>query len=210
MLNGHMFIPSSTIKKVIVTLHGYGGDGENLFDIGRYFAQHHPLKDHIAVYSPNAIEPCEMGSGFQWFGLPDLASSTLENGVHKAISALIHYLTHITEKHQIAFEDIALFGFSQGCMMALACMYHLPVGVVVGASGTWTKPFNPIIHKPKTRVFLVHGMMDMIVPYSALTFSQACLLNDGVATQTLSIPNLDHNIDDRALKGCLNFIVESF
>ncbi|CAO5680351.1 MAG: hypothetical protein NEHIOOID_01188 [Holosporales bacterium] len=210
MLTGHMFIPSSTIKKVIVTLHGYGADGEDFFDVGRHFAQNHPLKNEIAVYSPNAIEPYEMGgSGYQWFGLPDLAAATLENGVHKAIPVLVDYLTHIKEKHSIEFEDMTLFGFSQGCMLALACMYHLPLGNVIGASGTWIRPFNPVIKKPKTRVFLTHGMLDMVVPYGALAVSQACLLNDGIVAETLSIPGLAHTVDATVLKGCLDFILEN-
>lgn len=206
MLKGPQYIPSDSIKKVLITLHGYGANGEDLFDLGKYVASQQITQSEIAVYSPNAVESFEMGGpGYQWFGLPDLGNLTLENGVHKAMPVLLDYLKDIIDRHQVTYQDICILGFSQGCMMALSTLYYVPIGAVMGLSGTWVRPYTPQIKAPKTQVFLAHGLFDMVVPYSALTISQAMLAQDGISAQTLTIPQLGHGIDDKVLQGCVDF-----
>ncbi|MBP9752954.1 MAG: hypothetical protein KBD31_04015 [Proteobacteria bacterium] len=205
MLKGPRFVPENP-KKLLVTLHGYGANGDDLFDIGVMLIAG---RSDIALYSPHAVEPFELaavGGGYQWFGLPDLAQMTLQKGVHKALPNLLLYLDEITRYHNIRYEDVILFGFSQGCMMSLACLYFRPLGGVIGASGMLIKPENPEILKPKTKVLLTHGMMDTVVPYASAPIAKTFLEQDGMSVDLISRPTLAHAIDEVVITESIQFL----
>ncbi|CAO5677099.1 MAG: hypothetical protein HEEMFOPI_01064 [Holosporales bacterium] len=203
MLNGPSFVPKE-VKKIVVTLHGYGANGDDLFDIGSMLLAG---RSDIALYSPNAIEPFELScQGYQWFGLPDLANITIENGVHKALPSLLAFLDHITNHHKIDYKDVLLFGFSQGCMMSLATLYLRPIGAVIGVSGMLVKPCNPTIVSPKTKVLLTHGMMDVVVPYASCQMAKATLEKDGIDVNLISRASLGHMIDNVVIAESIKFL----
>ena len=55
-LNGPRLEPrSGQVKRLVVFLHGYGADGNDLIDIGRAWE---PLLPDTAFVSPHAPEPC--------------------------------------------------------------------------------------------------------------------------------------------------------
>jgi phospholipase/carboxylesterase len=203
MLTGKSFIPEGCVKKIIILLHGYGANGDDLFDIGMTLSDNVP---NTAIYSPNAPEAFEMGGpGYQWFGLPDLSSMTLENGVHDALPTLLAYIDNLVEEHNINHEDVVLIGFSQGCMMALSCLYHRPLAAVVGLSGMWVKPGEQEV-EAETPVLLVHGTHDMIVPFATMDFTHMMLERDGFSVETLSRPGLGHGIDNYTIDAIGEFL----
>ena len=54
-------------RQLVVFLHGYGADGNDLIGLGREWANALP---HAAFVSPDAPEPCAMApTGRQWFNL---------------------------------------------------------------------------------------------------------------------------------------------
>ncbi len=54
-------------RQLVVFLHGYGADGNDLIGLGREWAR---LLPNAAFVSPNAPEPCAMSPmGRQWFNL---------------------------------------------------------------------------------------------------------------------------------------------
>jgi len=68
-LDGPRLEPQSggPARQLIVFLHGFGADGNDLIDIGRAWQ---PLLPHAAFVSPHAPEPCAMAPvGRQWFPL---------------------------------------------------------------------------------------------------------------------------------------------
>ena len=66
-LDGPRIAPhSGTAKQLVVFLHGYGADGNDLIELGRLWQ---PLLPDTAFVSPDAPEPCaEAPIGRQWFG----------------------------------------------------------------------------------------------------------------------------------------------
>ena len=68
MLSGPSLEPTSgKAKRLVVFLHGYGADGNDLIDIGRAWQ---PILPDTAFVSPHAPEPCGQAPvGRQWFGL---------------------------------------------------------------------------------------------------------------------------------------------
>ena len=60
---------SGTTKSVVILLHGYGADGNDLIGLAPHLARALP---DTAFYSPNAPFPCEMSPfGRQWFSLAE-------------------------------------------------------------------------------------------------------------------------------------------
>ena len=58
---------SGPARQLVVFLHGYGADGNDLIDIGRAWQG---LLPHAAFVSPHAPEPCGQAPvGRQWFPL---------------------------------------------------------------------------------------------------------------------------------------------
>ena len=118
MLDGPRVAPKSgTARQLVVFLHGYGADGNDLIELGRQWRAFMP---DAAFVAPHAPEICAMSpSGRQWFGLTMLDPNERWVGVLKARPALDAFLDAELAKHGLDGSALALVGFSQGTMMAL-------------------------------------------------------------------------------------------
>src|SRR5690606_13868118 len=104
-------------KSLVVFLHGYGADGNDLIDLGRQLA---PVLPDTAFVSPHAPEPCAGAPyGRQWFPLAEVEPHLLYAGVRHAAPHLDRFLDAELERHGLSEAELALVGFSQGTMMAL-------------------------------------------------------------------------------------------
>ncbi len=123
-------------QQLVIFLHGYGADGNDLIGLGREWARALP---HAAFVSPNAPE--EMPSGFfggrQWFALDTRAEHEWENGVRRAQPVLEAFIHAEAARHKLPLSAVALVGFSQGTMMALQTGLRLSEtpAAIVGFSG---------------------------------------------------------------------------
>ena len=121
-------------RQLVVFLHGYGADGNDLIGLGREWAK---LLPHAAFVSPNAPEPCGMAPmGRQWFNLTFREAGELVSGVKHAAPALEAFLDAELKRH-LGPRALALVGFSQGTMMALGVglKRHPAPAAIVGYSG---------------------------------------------------------------------------
>ena len=108
---------SGAAQQLVVFLHGYGADGNDLIEIGRTWQ---PSLPHAAFVSPHAPKPCgEAGVGRQWFPLTFRDPNERWVGVNKAAPVLQRFLDTELERHKLPPSALALVGFSQGTMMAL-------------------------------------------------------------------------------------------
>ena len=67
-LDGPRLAPrSGAARQLVVLLHGYGADGNDLIELGRAWQ---PLLPYCAFVAPHAPEPCGQAPvGRQWFAL---------------------------------------------------------------------------------------------------------------------------------------------
>lgn len=208
MLTGPSLSPKSGKKpgQLIVFLHGYGADGANLIDIGEYWSDLLPDAEFIA---PNAIEPCEMGIGYQWFGLKDFSPFNIRAGLDRVTPLVVKQLKVWLHERQLAPADLCLVGFSQGTMLALDIMFHLPgIKAIVGYSGAFYPPVAKQVKAPVPKVCLIHGDMDMVVPYMAFLEAQKNLQEYGIIPVTHTSHGLGHSIDIDGLRVGGQFLVE--
>src|ERR1044072_8351696 len=81
---------SGPARQLVVFLHGYGADGNDLIDIGRAWQD---LMPHAAFVSPHAHEPCAQAPvGRQWFGLAFRVPNERWEGVNAAAPILNRFL----------------------------------------------------------------------------------------------------------------------
>lgn len=159
-------------RSCVVFLHGYGANGKDLIGLAEPLAEHMP---DTLFLSPDAPEAC-VGSplGLQWFPIPWIDGSSEEmarNGVLRAVDDLQAFLDGIMVDEDLLPEQVMLFGFSQGSMMALhaAPRREDPVAGLVAFSGRLLEPellADEVVSRPP--VLLVHGDRDDVVPIQAL------------------------------------------
>jgi phospholipase/carboxylesterase len=192
-------------KQLVVLLHGYGSNGDDLISLAPFFAQALPEAEFL---SPNAPFPCEMSAfGFQWFGFEDRTPEMLLGGAQLAGQILDRFLDAELAKRGLQERDLALVGFSQGTMMSLHVGLRRPqaMGGILGFSGSLigAEVLDSEI-RSRPPVFLVHGTADQVVPYDVLAAAEQVLKAVGVPVETESRPGLVHSIDQvGAQKGAL-------
>src|SRR6185295_14990760 len=161
-------------KRLVVFLHGYGADGNDLIEIGRAWQG---LLPDTAFVSPHAPEPCgQAPQGRQWFNLTFRTPNERWVGVNKAAPGLQAFLDAELARRKLPPQALALVGFSQGTMMALHAGLRRAVApaAIVGYSGVFVLPDGAkpeaVAGEIKTRppVLLIHGDQDELIPAQAL------------------------------------------
>lgn len=202
-LSGPNFAPASggPAQQLVILLHGVGANGDDLIGLAPMLAQVLPDAEFLA---PNAPESYDMAPfGYQWFSLQDRSREPIEAGVRAAAPLVDAFIDENCEARQIAPDRVALFGFSQGCMMSLfvGLRRQSALAAVLGYSGALVAPEKlpeEIVSRPP--VLLVHGEDDPVVPYQMLAAAQAGLEAAGVGVETLSRPGLGHGIDEEGIR----------
>ena len=104
-------------KQLVVFLHGYGADGNDLIEIGRAWQG--------SCRTPRSSrrmrrEPCgQAPMGRQWFPLTFRDPDERWDGVNTAAPVLEQFLDAELARRKLPPSALALVGFSQGTMMAL-------------------------------------------------------------------------------------------
>jgi len=197
---------------LVVFLHGYGANAQDLLGLADPLAPHMP--DTVFV-APDAPEHCA-GSpmGFQWFPIPWIDGSSEEDsaaGMERAVGDLNAYLDTVMQQEGISADKTILFGFSQGTMMAL---YVAPrrseaVAGVVGFSGRLMSPElleDEAVVKPP--VLLVHGDQDDVVPPASLPEAADALTAAGFEVYAHVMKGTAHGIAPDGLSVAAAFMRE--
>jgi phospholipase/carboxylesterase len=206
-LNGPRLEPRGGVaKKLVVFLHGYGADGNDLIEIGRAWQ---PLLPDTAFVSPHAPEPCAGAPmGRQWFALTFRDPDERWRGVNAAAPILDRFLDAELERRKLPPSALALVGFSQGTMMALHVGLRRPTppAAIVGYSGLFVLPDNaePAVVadeiKGRPPVLLIHGDRDDLIPVQALFHATQALAALEVPTEWHISPGIGHGIDQEGLR----------
>ncbi|ASM72551.1 MULTISPECIES: alpha/beta hydrolase [Roseobacteraceae] len=174
---------SGEVRSAVVFLHGYGANGADLLGLADPLSEH--LPDTLFV-SPDAPERIDgMPGAFQWFPIPWIDGSSeeeAERGMRAAVEDLNAYLDALMVDEDLMPEQVALFGFSQGTMMALhvAPRREDALAGVVAFSGRLLNPevlTDEAVSRPP--ILLVHGDQDDVVPPQSLPQAAEALQEAG-------------------------------
>ena len=190
---------SGKAKHLVVFLHGYGADGNDLIDLGQQWQDALP---DAAFISPHAPEPCGMSPmGRQWFPLTMRDPSERWRGVVSARSALDALLDAELARLDLGPDRLALVGFSQGTMMALhiGLRRTTPPAAILGYSGELVGPEHLAEATGKPPILLVHGDRDEVIPLDAVFSSSNALGKAEIGCQYHLSIGVGHGIDGGGL-----------
>jgi len=206
---------SGVARQLVVFLHGYGADGNDLIEIGR---QWRPLLPDADFVAPNAPERCAMSpGGRQWFSLSTRDPDERWTGAVAARPTLDAFLDAELASRGLDESSLALVGFSQGTMMALhvGLRRKIAPAAILGYSGLLVTPAQgaaeaPVGQRPPPAILLAHGEDDQVIPVDALFESVDLLAEMGLAAQWHLCPGLGHGIDNSGLVHGALFLAQSF
>ena len=206
-LDGPRLAPrNAPARQLVVLLHGYGADGNDLIDIGQAWQS---LLPHAAFVSPHAPQPCAQAPvGRQWFPLTLRDPRERWSGVNEAAPALDRFLDAELKRHNLPAAALVLVGFSQGTMMALhvGLRRAAPPLAIVGYSGMLVLPGGKdpaaIVAEIRARppILLVHGAADDLIPAQALFHAAQGLAALEVPVEWHLSHGVGHGIDGEGLR----------
>lgn len=206
-LNSITISSGTSSKNAIILCHGYGGDGKDISIIANYWKNFLP---NTLFICPDAPEVCKVNpDGFQWFDLMDQTDDQILSKSLIAEDRLNKFIDEVKEKNKLAIHQIALVGFSQGCMISLqtALKRKDQIKCLVGYSG---KILNPdhlsknIVSRPE--IYLMHGDKDQVVPLNHLLESKEFFLKQKYTINTKIFNNCEHRIPTEGLSIGLEFL----
>lgn len=185
---------------LVILLHGVGSWGADMA----------PLADHLAPFLPGAAfeapdgpGPFDQGGpGRQWFSISGVTEANRAGRIAAARPAFDAVLSALIERHGLSShpERVALVGFSQGTIMALDAIASgrwMP-GAVVGFSGRLATP-DPLTPSPRTRILLLHGTADPVIPVAEARSAHERLSAAGADISLSLLPGVGHSINREGL-----------
>jgi phospholipase/carboxylesterase len=192
-------LSESKPKQIVLLLHGYGSNGDDLISLAPHWRQ--ALPDAIFL-APDAPERCPGGfGGWQWWNLASLTPQALAAGAEAAAPVLDAYIDAQLEEHGLDEADLAMVGFSQGTMLALhvGLRRQRRIAAILGYSGklTGAATLEPVTRPP---VLLIHGSADQVIPVAALHEAKAALERLQIQVEAHVCPGLGHSVDPTGLR----------
>ena len=182
-------------KNAVILCHGYGGDGKDISLLASYWRTY--LSDTLFV-CPDAPEKCVVSPiGFQWF---DLMDQTKDQILVKSLVAEIKLnilIDEVMKNNNLKGEQIAIGGFSQGCMISLLTGIKRKdkINSIIGYSGKIINTNhlkNNINSRPN--IILMHGDKDEIVPVSFFLEAKEFFDKNNYKIESKIFKNCEHHI----------------
>ena len=197
-------------QQVIVLCHGYGGDGKDISTLAINWQRFLP---EAIFLCPNAPEICAVNpQGYQWF---DLSSDKEELILEKSLiveEKLNTFIDQILNNFQLEPNNLALVGFSQGCMLSIqiALKKKKQISCLIGYSGKVInqKHLSDNIHS-KPKIFLMHGANDTLVSPTHLLEAKEYLVKHGLKIKTKMFKDCEHRIPVEGVSLGLGFLKEN-
>ena len=199
-------------KQLVVFLHGYGADGNDLIELGRQWQPFLPDSEFVAPHAPDRCT--QSPSGRQWFPLTSRDQSERWTGVNQAAPGLEAFLVEELRRLNLDGRKLALVGFSQGTMMALHVGLRRTGGLacILGYSGLLVGPeyLKEVAGRPAPPILLIHGDADTVIPADALFAASDALAEASIPVQWHLSVGVAHGIDGQGLKHGGQFLSQSF
>lgn len=205
-INGPCIEPrSGATRKLVIILHRYGADGNDLIGLGHQWADFMP---DTAFAAPDAHEGCGQNPfGRQWFALSQRDPHELWSGACAAAPVIDAFIESELQARGLTDADLALVGFSQGAMMALhvGLRRKRAPAAILSYSGALVGPQHLAQaiggRQPEAlpAMLLIHGTGDTVIPIDALYASADAIAAAGGVCEYKVSPGVGHSIDGEGL-----------
>ncbi|MDR1032292.1 MAG: prepilin peptidase [Holosporales bacterium] len=196
-------------KKIIIVMHGYGADADNIAPVAQAMAD---AIDDADVFVPDGFDPCEENpTGYQWFRSKDWGDlEELKIGINEAAKKMNAKIDALLKEYKLDDSNLYLVGFSQGAMMALHIGLQRKVAGIIGFSGILLD--ESVVggeNTAGTSVLLLHDSQDMVVPVSFCTKAENCLKRANISVKAIISQGFGHSITQTALRTACDFLKNS-
>jgi phospholipase/carboxylesterase len=181
-------------QQLVLLFHGVGSNASDLLPLGEALAPQVPEALIVSVQAPDA-----QGSGRQWFSVQGVTEANRPARVAATMPRFVQAVREWQEASGVDTPRTTLIGFSQGAIMALESTQtdSPPAGRVIAMAGRFAQP--PRVAPVATRVHLIHGDADPVMPVRLADDALGQLQALGGQATLDRFPGLGHGIDSRVL-----------
>ena len=181
--------PSTGKSPLIILLHGYGSNEEDLFS----FAEEIPDEYFIvSAKAPIAMQPY----GNAWYHITidgDGVKSSDNEGARESRDIIAQFIDEIVAEYDVDKHNVTLLGFSQGTILsyAVALTYPEKVKNVIGLSGYINEEIIDLKSNPSyahLNIYNSHGTVDQVIPIDAARKTPGYLKNLGIESTLSEFP----------------------
>ncbi len=160
--------PSTEKPPVIIMLHGFGSDENDLFSFAAELPKKYTI---ISLKAPIPMQPY----GNAWYNIYFDDTNGKFSDDEQAIASrdlVVKCIDEIIEAYQVSEENVTLLGFSQGTILSFSIALSYPeiVQRVVGLSGYINEGILKTGYEnndfSKLKVYSSHGNADQVIPVS--------------------------------------------
>ncbi len=201
---------SGANDSLVVFLHGVGALGADLAPLARPLSAFLPSAAFVAPDAPARFDGG--GPARQWFSVAGVSADNRQQRVEQARDAFDRVISTAIAERGFAgrLDRVALFGFSQGAIMALDAIAggRWPVAAVVAASGRLPGAVAacPAVATP---LLLLHGEADAAVPAEESRRAATRLKAAGFAVEARFFPRLGHSISGEGIEAAGTFLARA-
>ena len=193
---------------LVVFLHGVGASGADLAPLAEPLSAFLPSTTFAALDAPARFDGG--GSGRQWFSVAGVTAGNRQQRIEQAREGFDRVVSAALAEHGFSgrLDRVALFGFSQGAMMALDAVAsgRWPVAAVVAAAGRLAGAADPLPAAAATPVLLLHGEADATVPAEESRRAAKRLKAAGFTVEARFYPRLGHAMSAEGVEAAGAFL----
>ncbi len=198
----------------VIWLHGLGADGNDFVSIIPEL--HLPENPAIRFIFPSAPSmPVTVNGGYVMPAWYDIVGQNLMDqedgeGIKRSAKSVIELIEREVQRG-IAYQNIVLAGFSQGCAMALYIGLRLPhqLAGILALSGYLPLAMSLKLEKhsanQSTPIFMAHGTYDPVVALDRAQASYALLEKLGYQIDWNEYP-MEHSVNHEELSDISRFL----
>lgn len=152
---------------LFLLFHGVGASAEHMAVLAQRLAQVYPQAAVLCIDAPDEFDAAPGRGGRQWFSIQGIADENRAARVAAAMPRFVATVRALQLRFTMDWPRTALFGFSQGAIMALAsALRPEPVAArVIAIAGRFARLPEAPLHDGST-LHLLHGKADAVMPYS--------------------------------------------
>jgi len=215
-------VPGQPGGPVVVLLHGFGADANDLLPLHRYMSMPAGTR-WVVPDAPLSLGISPLFGGRAWFPIDQEAvQRAAATGSHRDLSGVTppglddarEAVLRLVAELGTSPANVVLAGFSQGAMVATEVALTLPLNVAAMVLFSGTLLHEPIWRRNAQqrsglRFFQSHGLYDPLLGVHMARRLNTVLNEAGVTGDLLEFPG-HHEIPPNVLRGAMAFVNDVF